>query len=145
VVAGDQGDTRRTQLKRVVAGINEHGQTYVISTEELPATDFRTVWTFDPSHVPGRISATDPELAANWLRPGIMGGMRWLFVPLRPDAELEYPKVPGIDENGFHTTRTIDFDDVIDGEPIVVLDEGPVQLHKGDCVIQRGCPSRMEE
>jgi hypothetical protein len=53
--------------------------------------------------------------------------------------------VPGIDENGFHTTRTIDFDDVIDGEPIVVLDEGPVQLHKGDCVIQRGCPSRTEE
>jgi hypothetical protein len=61
-------------MKRVVTGVNEHGQSYVVSSEELPATDFQTLWTFDPSHVPGWINAIDPELAADWLGPEITGG-----------------------------------------------------------------------
>jgi cupin domain len=129
-------------VKRYVTGVNEHGRSCVVSSEELPVSDFQTLWDYDPSQVPEWISAIDPELAAEWVGPSVKGGLRWLFVPLIPDAEAaklgEHPPLPGIDENGLHTTRTIDFDYVMEGEIVMVLDEERVELKQGDCVIQQG-------
>jgi mannose-6-phosphate isomerase-like protein (cupin superfamily) len=89
--------------------------------------------------VPEWIGAIDPELAAEWIGPRITGGLRWLYVPLMPEAEVsEHHQVPGVDEDGFHVTRTIDFDYVMEGEIVMLLDEERVELRKGDCVIQQG-------
>ena len=100
-------------MKRVVTGVNDHGRSYVVSSEELPASEFQTLWDYEPDDVPGWISAIDPERAAEWIGPKLTGGLRWLFVPLMPEAEIaklgEHPQVPGIDEDGFHITRTVDF------------------------------------
>jgi mannose-6-phosphate isomerase-like protein (cupin superfamily) len=129
-------------MKRYVTGVNADGRSYVVSSEELSTSDFQTLWSYEPGQVPEWISAIDPELAAEWIGPDVSGGLRWLFVPLIPDAEAaklgEHPKLQGIDENGFHTTRTVDFDYVMEGEIVMYLDEGPVKLQKGDCVIQQG-------
>ena len=129
-------------MKRYATGVNEQGRSYVVSSEELSTSDFQTLWDYEPGKVPEWIKAIDPGLAAEWIGPSITGGLRWLFVPLIPDAEAaklgEHPQLQGIDENGFHTTRTVDFDYIMEGEIVMHLDEQRVELQKGDCVIQQG-------
>jgi uncharacterized cupin superfamily protein len=44
---------------------------------------------------------------------------------------------PGIDKDGFHTTRTVDFDCLIEGEITLILDDEQVRLEPGDCVVQQ--------
>lgn len=129
-------------MKRYVTGVNEHGRSCVVSSEERSTADFQTLWDYEPGQAPPWISALDPTLAADWVGPSASGGLRWLFVRLIPDAEAaklgEHPKLDGIDENGFHTTRTVDFDYVVEGEIVLHLDEERVHLTQGDCVIQQG-------
>ena len=59
-------------------------------------------------------------------------------------AEME-EKLPGLaghmepDAPGMHTTATIDFEVVLDGEVWLELDDGvEVHLKPGDCVVQNG-------
>jgi mannose-6-phosphate isomerase-like protein (cupin superfamily) len=129
-------------MKRYVTGVNEQGRSHIVSSEELSDTDFQTLWDCEPGQAPEWIKAIDPELAAEWIGPSVTGGLRWLFVPLIPDGEAaelgEHPQLQGIDENGFHTTRTVDFDYIMEGEIVMYLDEEHVTLQKGDCVIQQG-------
>jgi hypothetical protein len=47
-------------MKRVVTGVNEHGPSYVVSSDELPISDFQTIWDYEPGQVPDSISAIDP-------------------------------------------------------------------------------------
>jgi quercetin dioxygenase-like cupin family protein len=44
---------------------------------------------------------------------------------------------PGI-STGLHRTDTIDNDTVLSGEIVLVLDDGEVELHTGDCVVLPG-------
>jgi hypothetical protein len=128
----------REIMKRIVTGVNEHGRSYVVSSDEMDGSSFQTIWEHDPNQLPTWISDIDSELAADWLGPEAGGGMRWLLVPFPPQAEGgEHRELPGIDEEGFHTTRTIDLDCLIEGELTLILDEERVVLHKGDCVVQQ--------
>lgn len=123
------------EMKRVVTGVNERGRSYIVSIDELDASQPQAVWDYQPSDVRDWISAIDPAAAAEWIGPEAGGGARWYFAPMKPDAEAEHLEMPGMDENGFHTTRTVDFDFMFDGELTLVLDEDSVQLEKGDFVI----------
>jgi mannose-6-phosphate isomerase-like protein (cupin superfamily) len=126
-------------MKRVVAGVNEAGRSYVVSSEELDDSDPITVWDYEPSQVLELIKAIDPAIAADWIGPQISGGARWIFAPLKPQAEQgEHRVMEGIDEEGFHTTRTVDFDIILEGDLTMVLDDERVHLHKGDFVILQG-------
>jgi hypothetical protein len=107
-------------MKRVVTGVNEHGRSYAVSVEELDTSIFDTVWSYKPGQISEWISAIDPGVAADWLGPQVAGGVRWL-----------------IDKDGYHTTRTIDFDCLLEGELTLILDEGQVRLERGDCVVQQ--------
>ena len=42
-----------------------------------------------------------------------------------------------MDPDGFHTTASVDYVVVLDGDVTLQLDRGSVDLHTGDCVIQR--------
>jgi uncharacterized cupin superfamily protein len=44
----------------------------------------------------------------------------------------------GIQADGFHTTQTVDYVMVLEGEIALELDTGEVTLGPGDCVVQRG-------
>jgi mannose-6-phosphate isomerase-like protein (cupin superfamily) len=126
-------------MKRIVAGVNEAGRSYVVSSEELDGSSPITVWDYEPSQVLKSIEAIDPSIAADWIGPQTSGGARWILAPLKPDAEQgEHPPMEGIDENGFHTTRSVDFDIILEGELTIVLDEERVHLQKGDFVILQG-------
>ena len=43
----------------------------------------------------------------------------------------------GIEADGFHTTDTVDYVMVLEGEVSLELDTGEVALRPGDCVVQR--------
>jgi mannose-6-phosphate isomerase-like protein (cupin superfamily) len=66
------------------------------------------------------------------------GGVKWVYAVIPPLSEqAEAPEIPGVDEDGFHTTRTIDFDFVVEGELTMLLDADVVRLEAGDFVIQQ--------
>jgi hypothetical protein len=106
-----------------------------VSVEELDGSVPQTVWDHEPDHVKELIDGIDPADAAEWIGPEVGGGSRWIFAPMQPGSDTQFHTMPGIDENGFHTTRTVDFDFVIDGEITLVLDEGSEPLQRGDFVI----------
>jgi hypothetical protein len=131
-------------MKRVVTGVNEHGRSYAVSIEELDTSTFDAVWSYEPGQISEWISAIDPGVAADWVGPQVAGGLRWVIVPFPPyppfPPEGDVPKHiehQGIDKDGYHTTRTIDFDCLIEGELTLILDEGQVRLKRGDCVVQQ--------
>jgi hypothetical protein len=125
-------------MKRIVTGVNTQGRSYAVSIDELDTSRFGTIWDYEPGNLPEWLSSIDPDVAADWLGPQISGGMHWSIVRLAPAKDIhEYVEHPGIDKNGFHTTRTIDFDCLLEGEVTLVLDEERVRLLPGDCVVQQ--------
>jgi quercetin dioxygenase-like cupin family protein len=123
-------------MKRVVGSTNAEGRSYVVSVDELDLSTPQTAWEYEPSQIWKRIESIDPSEAADWVGPGAPGGVRWHVVAIEPAAEdQEQPAYPGFDEIGFHTTRTVDFDFIAEGELTLLLDEGSVRLQRGDLVI----------
>ncbi|MGC1237681.1 MAG: cupin domain-containing protein [Acidimicrobiales bacterium] len=84
------------------------------------------------------IEGVEPGTLANSIGPKSVGGSRWLFVVIPPYSEPRPTAVrQGVDEDGWHTTPTIDFDYLLDGELDLLLDHDTVRLQKGDVVIQQ--------
>jgi quercetin dioxygenase-like cupin family protein len=128
-----------TTMKRVVAGVNEAGRSYVMSSEELDGSAAITVWDYEPSQVLASIRTIDPAVAAEWLEPKAGGGARWILAPVNPQSDQgHHLPMESFDEHGFHTTRTVDFDVILEGELTIVFDEDRVRLQKGDLVILQG-------
>src|SRR4051794_31155657 len=123
-------------MKRVVTGVNGQGRSCVLSMEELeiPAVG-ALVWEYQPSDVLESIDAINPESAATWIEPEVSGGVRWYLAAFPPGAPV--PELPGVDKDGFHTTRTLDSVCIVEGELLLLLDEDRVSLTKGDFVIQQ--------
>ncbi|WP_072801663.1 cupin domain-containing protein [Rhodococcoides yunnanense] len=124
-------------MKRVVAAVNEDGLSYVASITELEPGAPSTLWEYDPADIAKTIASIDPAITADWIGPQAPGGVIWRYTPMRPASQTTHTVRPGIDENGFHTSRTIDFDIVVDGELTLLLDLESVVLQRGDTVIQQ--------
>jgi hypothetical protein len=118
--------------------VNDNGRSYAVSIEELDASTFNTVWSYEQGQVTEWLRAIDPQATADWLGPEAAGGLRWILVPFPPERDVqERTEHPGIDKDGFHTTSTVDFDCLLEGEITLILDEGRVRLEPGDCVVQQ--------
>lgn len=153
-------------FRRVVTGKNAAGKSVVVSDGASPR---EMALKHTPGFVsaPMWTIAGTPQLAADGkdpmsvpgssLLPG-PGGSSFMLVTFPPDnvmmsAEfnpaLAGPEhlvaAPGIaetfemDNPGMHTTPTVDYACIIDGEIVLELDDGvTVQLKKGDTVVQQG-------
>lgn len=150
------------QVRRVVTGHDARGQSVFVSDETvepvslalLPGAQFHQLWARDgTASIPD-----DTQTAARAAYFPAVGGFRFGFFTLGPesvaspaDIDIEAAlqelseKLPGMAEvmepehPGMHTTDTIDFDLVVDGEVWLELDDGAeVQLRAGDSVIQNG-------
>ena len=152
-------------VRRVVTGHDADGKAIIASDEQVdgitvamaPGAEFHRLWGGDSApSFPDRGS----QPAHHTYFPGV-GGFRFGFfsippmgepAPLgdgQPDmdavvAEAEQ-KLPGLlgymepTEPGMHTTPTIDFEVVLDGEVWLELDNGvEVHLKPGDTVVQNG-------
>lgn len=155
---------QRTLPRRVVTGI-KNGKSVFLSDSPAPnAHHYASI----PGHMSSVIWATAPTPslpleAAESAPPGIAippvpGATRLMIVQFPPDSVFVSPDfdaeraggelvkhIPGLAEcfevnnPGMHTTDTVDYDIVIDGEISLELDDGAeVQLRRGDVVVQCG-------
>jgi hypothetical protein len=152
------------KVRRVVTGHDADGKAVVASDTEvdgfrptlMPGSEFHKLWGADEApHFPddGAMSQY-----ATYFPP--VGGFRFglFLVPPGSQAEAAPPhddvaaaaaefdaQMPGLmgyvepDAPGMHTTDTIDFEVVLDGEVWLELDNGvEVHLKPGDTVVQNG-------
>ena len=131
-------------VRRVVTGIDEHGRsTFLSDGDAFGGDQWAEVWITDP--VKGLDAVVDPHegMAPDKLEPPA-GGTAWRVFTCPPDAQMREAmanaaaqNIEGMEADGFHTTQTIDYVMVLDGEISLELDTGEVLLKPGDCVVQR--------
>ncbi len=151
------------QIRRIVTGHNGQGKSVFTSDTPTPRfhsfthiPGFETALVWDTG-APAAATTEDPaSSAASWVpKPG---GTKLMVVTFPPDSVMsaagfdaaaaggEYMStIPGLaecfemDHPGMHTTPTIDYGMLIEGEIHLELDDGEVKkLAKHDVVIQQG-------
>ena len=150
-------------VRRVVTGHDANGRAVVASDEWvdpvtspiMPGSEFHLLWGGDAApHFPDDGS---PPPTDRYFPP--VGGFRFGFFAVPPgdrrevsppddlagalaEFEAHLPGLPGYmepDAPGMHTTDTIDFEVVLEGEIWLELDDGAtVHLKAGDTVVQNG-------
>ena len=154
------------KVRRVVLGVGSSGKSSVLSDQvarrnsafkSVPGFQATLLWSTTASSEAGsKAPFSDPAIEANFL-PGV-GESRLMFVTFPPDAVMmredfdgaafgaEFGQLlPGLAETfepdapGMHTTDSIDYDVVLDGEISLELDDGQeVLLKKHDVAVQQG-------
>ena len=154
------------KVRRLATGHDASGRSIVASDVQidaikiklLPGCEFHNLWGSDEN----------PKIAADGaapVAPGYFpspGGVRFLMFTIPPKGKetrmaIDDPtaiaqaneKLPGFlalmerGSGGMHTTETIDFDYVIEGEVTLELDDGrQVLLRTGDTIVQNGTRHR---
>jgi len=129
-------------VRRVVTGIDDAGRSTFLSDGPAHGGDaWAEVWLMDPGL--GLDAVVDPELGTGVLEPPAGGNAFRVFeVPtdetMRERMASATGSVEGLEPDGFHTTQTVDYVMVLEGEISLELDTGEVLLKPGDCVVQRG-------
>jgi quercetin dioxygenase-like cupin family protein len=119
-------------VRRIITGHNAQGRSYIIKDDRITTGPFPSLYkaTGDmplgpaPAGEPQKIMATD----APQLEPAL-GGSSFTFVTLPPTPRGAKP--------GWHRTMTLDYNILLGGELVLMVDEGETLLHPGDVVIQR--------
>lgn len=152
------------KIRRIVTGLDGNGKSVVQSDarlerefESLPGFANTLFWATDGVPAVGIGCDADPVPSVRSYMPG-PGGTRLMVVALPPDASMGRPgfdpaaygaeinaKVPGfaevfeIDAPGMHTTDTVDYGVLLDGEVWLELDDGrELRLEPRDVVVQNG-------
>lgn len=122
-------------MRRVVTEIVD-GVSTVASDGPVPFTWCEEIWQTTEDSPLG----VDPGDAMQPLAPET--GSFFRMVTLPPDAVVrrmqEESNEHGLDDDGFHQTKTVDYVVVLDGPVELVLDDKSVTLEPGDAVVQRG-------
>ncbi|HVW17832.1 MAG TPA: cupin domain-containing protein [Solirubrobacteraceae bacterium] len=129
--------------RRVVTGHDADGRSVVLSDGEIPqyrileqeGAAFFEIWSTDATPAP-ILPAEPSEPTQRTLRvPPEPGGTKIRINEFQPGH-----LVPGTTrQTPMHRTETIDYGIVLDGEMVLILDDGAeVELAPGDVVVQRG-------
>lgn len=119
-------------VRRVVTTHDENGKSVVLfddiaanGASRRKGHDSRVVWVTDGETDP---NAGNQDAGARQVsRPPPPGGAIFRVLDIAPDQKLE-----------MHSTDTIDYVVIIEGELYLVLDDSEVLLKAGDCLVQRG-------
>jgi quercetin dioxygenase-like cupin family protein len=127
-------------VRRVVTGVDDDGRSTFLSDGDAFGGDaWAEVWLTDPALGLGAV--VDPQFGMGVLEPPA-GGTVFRVFHVPTDAQMREAMsrstVEGVEADGFHTTQTVDYVMVLDGEVSLELDNGEVLLKPGDCVVQRG-------
>ena len=144
-------------IRRIVTGHDADGRSMILFNDEHEYKRRVQIWTTEGSPADNSGDVVDASQRETRLEAPPQGSMFWL-VELPPVHEI----APGAAAEtaqrlaqegavahtggrpGMHTTRTIDYMVVLDGEVTLLLDEGEVTLHKYDTVVQRGTAHHWE-
>lgn len=148
-------------FRQIITGHDAEGKAIFISDEAAEATEVAMIpgyktfelWSTDgPRHVPH----IGPPPGVPSYFPAVDGAVFRIIVlpPADGDVDIDTSdaaveeltrKLPGfiehleLDNPGMHTTDSVDFGIVLDGEIDLELDDGAVRhLEAGDCVVQNG-------
>jgi len=153
------------QVRRVVTGIGPEGRSGVVSDAPAPrSVNYTTVpgfasallWSTPAGAAVGKGQPKDDSPEISFV-PG-PGETRLMIVSFPPDAVMMRPdfdgaafgaefarNAPGLAESfemehpGMHTTNSIDYDVVLEGEIVLELDDGrEVTLRQHDVAVQHG-------
>ena len=121
-------------MRLIITGHDADGRSIVESDQQLADRGMVSLFTAAPG------SIADDGTGAHISTVPDVGSAVWIQVDISPDAVMRESLgkgVTGIDPEGWHTTPTIDYVQVIDGEVFLALDTAEVALRAGDCVVQR--------
>lgn len=121
-------------MRLIITGHDAEGRSIVESDQQMPDRGMVPLFTAAPGSV--RTEGTGDHIATV---PDV-GSAVWIQVDISPDAAMRESLrhgVAGIDADGWHTTPTIDYVQVIEGDVFLALDTAEVALVAGDCVVQR--------
>lgn len=128
-------------VRRVVTSVNSEGRSVILSDGDADGgATFGTegLWLTDPARGLDAVAGPDTDYATLEPPPG---GTSWRIFDLPTDeavAEYLRTQAPGADTGSWHTTQTIDYLMILDGEVTLEVEDGSVDLKTGDCVVQRG-------
>jgi mannose-6-phosphate isomerase-like protein (cupin superfamily) len=153
-------------IRRVVTGHDGKGKAIVLSDGPVPSVHGNPlrrgqlsyeVWKTSAMPVPIAAEELEPTTGPRKLQPPAMGSvLRISIVPpdgddlgkLTPEQARERFRASGAGDAStygrggrhpmMHRTETVDYAVVLEGEIVLLLDEGDVHLKAGDVVIQRG-------
>lgn len=121
-------------MRRVVVSVNQEGRSFVESDEQIPSAG--VLWCTDGDALRTLAEGINPELILQTAQPP-PGGFSWALSDF-PGGSNMTPKIdppPGMDEDGFHITNTVNLVYLLSGTMLMDLDEGRVELHGGDAVV----------
>lgn len=130
-------DAGRPMARRIVTGNDAAGRSFIVSDEEVPDGELWRTWGEAPMGLAAAVllPSTSPDLEPP------QGGSRVSRIALPPWAtmkdEVAAGGFHGLDPDGFHRTRTIDYVAIVEGELELALDTGRTTVRAGDIVIQR--------
>jgi mannose-6-phosphate isomerase-like protein (cupin superfamily) len=139
------------QIRRVVTG-QRAARSAFASDDLLDGFDFGAgaAWVLWGSDEPARVPNDGAMPRFDGSFPPA-GGHRFVVLTLAPGEESEHklaellPDVMDPDDLGMHSTTTVDFIVVLDGEIVLELDDGAeVVLRARDCVVQNGTRHRWK-
>ena len=159
--------TESTSVRRVVTGHDAQGRAVILDDGAVPRVQriggeigplFHEVWNTRATPAPIDAASGEPEETGIVLAPPANGTrIRVLDIPPEGDgiknmtaeeAEAHFAEIgAGAASNAakagarhalMHRTETIDYGIVIEGELVLIMDEGETTVRAGDIIIQRG-------
>jgi len=126
-------------VRRVVTGVANGKSTVLIDGPASGNPFWDEIWLTKPDEPLGH----DPRESDAKLEPPA-GATQFRVVSVPPDevlrkilAEAQGNGVADVAADGFHKTNTVDYIFVLDGDITLQMEEGEVELHAGDSVVQR--------
>jgi len=119
-------------VRRVITGHNAQDRSYVVSDDRVTGGAhpnlYRATGELPLGPTPTAESRDIRPTTNRQLEPAL-GGSTFTFVTLAPTPRGATP--------GWHRTETLDYDIVLGGELVLMVEEGETKLFPGDVVIQR--------
>jgi quercetin dioxygenase-like cupin family protein len=130
--AGVSGIALTRGVRRVITGHNDKGKSYIIRDDRITTGAFPSLYKATGDQPLGPGPAGEPKTLMSTDAPQLepsLGGSSFHFVTLPPTPKGAKP--------GWHRTETLDYNILMGGELVLMVDEGETKLFPGDVVIQR--------
>jgi quercetin dioxygenase-like cupin family protein len=119
-------------VRRIITGHNDKGKSYIIRDDRITTGAFPSLYKATGDQPLGPGPAGEPRTLMSTDAPQLepsLGGSSFHFVTLPPTPKGAKP--------GWHRTETLDYNILMGGELVLMVDEGETKLFPGDVVIQR--------